>query len=101
MTHALPETQNVVARLAARDAASARGGVSAAVDDVAEAIRTPGGLTYDGIKDLRSRIGAATSDLLTKTADKGDYDAVYGALTKDLQRAVSAAGGSQAPHASC
>jgi hypothetical protein len=96
MMHPLPETQGAVAKIMARDVNAARPGMSGAVQDVKDAITRPGGLNYEGIKDLRTRIGTATSDLLTKNADKGDYDQLYRALTKDLENAVQRSGGKDA-----
>lgn len=96
MTHPLSETQGAVAQIMARDVNAARPGMSSAVQEVADAVRRPGGLNYAGIKDLRSRIGAAKSDLLTKGMDKADFDRLYGALSKDLENAVGRSGGKDA-----
>lgn len=96
MTHSLSETQKVVADILSRRLSSGTSNTGAAVEAVREAITRPGGLTYQGIKDLRSRFGTKVSDDLTQDVISSEFKRLYGALSDDLKSAVSAAGGPKA-----
>lgn len=96
MAHPLNETQAVVANILARRQASGTSNSGAAVDAVREAIMRPGGLTYEGLKDLRSRFGTRVSDDLTQDVIEREFKAIYSGLTKDLQASVKSAGGQKA-----
>lgn len=72
-------------------------GESGAVKTILDAATTPGGLNYQGIKDLRSFLGEMTPEEIISQGLKGsEVKQLYGALTKDLQMAVRRAGGTQA-----
>jgi hypothetical protein len=92
----LASTRGLVAEIAAkRSAAGLPAGT--AVDTVLDAVQRPGGLTYEGIKTLRSRIGEMMdSGILPADMSKADLKRIYGALSDDLKTAVGAAGGSKA-----
>lgn len=94
--HPLTETQGVVANILARRQASGTSKPGAAVDAISEALMRPGGLTYQGMKDLRTRFGTRVSDDLTQDVIGGEFKAIYGGLTQDLRNSVQAAGGQPA-----
>jgi hypothetical protein len=81
-----------------RRAASGSRDPGAAVRAVADAIADPAGLTYAGIKDLRSRVrgmlGAPSS--FPGDLDVGELKQIKSALDDDLRLAVKNAGGPQA-----
>lgn len=86
--------------ISAKNKASARppGG---AVDFVREAVSAPGGLTYQGIKNLRTRVGEMlkTPSLLPSDTSGQELERIYGSLTKDLRAATENAGGPAAKKA--
>lgn len=60
---------------------------------VRDAITRPGGLTYEGIKELRSRIGNRLSgDIVEPGTSQKLLKGVYESLTKDLEQAVYRSG---------
>jgi hypothetical protein len=65
-----------------------------------EALSRPGGLTYDGIKQLRTSVGQAIKEPQTVGASvnmaNDDLRNLYSALTDDLQSAAYSAGGKPA-----
>lgn len=69
-----------------------------AVDLVGEAIRRPRGLTYEGLKQLRTDIGARMSGKITPEPGTNQplLKRIYGALTDDLEQAVIDSGGQPA-----
>jgi hypothetical protein len=57
----------------------------------------PNGLTYEGIKNLRTTIGEMLdTGLLPANTSKAELKSIYGALTNDLQASVMASGGPRA-----
>lgn len=94
----LPETTKAVQQLLAKDSASATNVSAPAINMVAEAINTPGGLTYNGMKDLRTAVGAKLDDGLLPDAGtvKPALKQIYAGLSKDLDATVAGLGGHQA-----
>lgn len=92
----LSATRGVIADIAAkRNAAALPSGK--AIDAVIEAVQRPGGLTYDGVKTLRTSIGETLKGgILPEGMSGSELQSIYGALSKDLESAVSAAGGAKA-----
>lgn len=96
MLHPLTQTQSAVADIMARRFNAGIQKPGAAVDAVRDAITRGRGLTYEGLKELRTRFGTKVSDDLTQDVIGAEFKAIYGALTKDLRASVQAAGGPQA-----
>lgn len=79
---------------AERDAAAL--GQSGAVKQVQAAVER-GGLTYDGVKKLRTTIGEQLdSGILPEGVSKGELKRIYGSLTDDLKATVEASGNKSA-----
>jgi hypothetical protein len=79
-----------------RKAAGLRGG-GPAVDLIAEAASRPEGLTYQGIKTLRTRVGEMLKGgILPADMSQAELKRIYGALSDDLRAAVEGAGGAAA-----
>ena len=74
---------------------------SGAVKKIEEAVTAPGGLNYQGIKDLRSYIGDLKDNPSILPADISgkELDRIYASLTTDLKQAVINAGGPEASSA--
>ena len=88
----LSRTQQAVAQLAARDVESASRDGQAAIRLVQEAVNRPG-MTYEGIKELRTRIGGRLSgDIDEHGVSNRALQQLYGSLTEDLKFAVGRAG---------
>lgn len=93
----LNATQTAVADIMAKRGAAARSGTSSAVAEVADAIARPGGLTYEGLKDLRTSVGEYLKpNKLPQGMDYAEAKRIYGALSDDLHSAVQNAGGAPA-----
>lgn len=92
----LDATRNVVAEIAAkRDAAALSSGK--ATDAVLEAVQRADGLTYEGVKTLRTNIGEMLKgSILPEGVSGTELKQIYGALSKDLESSVAAAGGPKA-----
>ena len=93
----LTATQQAAQAIIDRRANAKIPGESGAVRTVADAIATPGGLNYEGIKGLRSFLGEMTPQEIVASGLKGgEVKHLYAALTSDLRSAVQNAGGAQA-----
>ena len=96
VTSPLASTAKVAAELASKrqQAALPAGSALAQIDD---ALGRPGGLTYEGLKTLRTRIGEQMdTGILPPDMSKADLKRIYGALSTDLRSAASRAGGPEA-----
>ncbi|QIG68274.1 putative injection protein [Rhizobium phage RHph_Y1_10] len=93
----LSATAKAVANIRARRGAAALPEDGVASGIVSDAIKRDG-LTYQGIKDLRSTIGSYIKkpQLAPAGADQGELKAIYASLSDDLRGAVKAAGGDKA-----
>ena len=93
----LSATRDVVAKIAARRQGAALDGGGKAADAVLEGIGRAEGLSYQGIKDLRTSVGEMLKPgMLPQGASQAELKQIYGALSKDLEAAVSNAGGKEA-----
>jgi hypothetical protein len=66
-----------------------------AVDMVQDAIKRPDGLTFAGVKDLRTNIGEAL-EKIPEGASKNELKYIYSALSEDLRSAAQNTGGAEA-----
>jgi hypothetical protein len=90
----LAQTRNVVSDILAKRANSQIQGDSKAVNEVIAAVKTPGGMNYQGIKDLRSYLGEFQSKgILPEGMSSGELKRIYGALTDDMRNIIQTAGG--------
>lgn len=88
-------TEAVSNILAKRTAAGLNPGK--AVNSVIDAVRVPGGLTYQGVKTLRTSIGETLdSGILPEGVSGSELKQIYSSLTKDLETSVQTAGGGKA-----
>ena len=94
ITTPLDNTANMVSELAARGQESARPGKNGAIGLVLGAVQRPGGLNYNGLKNLRTFIGEKLDNPSVLPADisGADLKQIYGALTQDLNAAAKNAG---------
>lgn len=92
----LEATRGVVAEIAAkRDAAALSSGK--ATGAVLDAVQRADGLTYEGVKTLRTNIGEMLKGgILPEGVSGSELKRIYGALSEDLGVSVSSAGGPQA-----
>lgn len=92
----LNNTQDAIAKIIAR---RQQGGASVAdspaVNSIIESVMTPGGLNFEGIKQVRTDIGNRMSRNLNGDFNDGEMKLLYGALTKDMQAAAQNAGGAR------
>lgn len=96
VTTDLNQTRTVVADIAARRQ-NARLGDSKAVNHVLDAVQTPGGLNYFGVKDMRSSVGEMLDKgILPEGMSATELKRLYGALSDDLRSSVQNAGGPRA-----
>ena len=97
MLHPLEKTRATVAELVKEQAASASNRYAPAIARVSEALERPG-LTYEGLKGLRTEIGALIDDKLMPEAGtvKPALKRLYEALTIDLENGIIRAGGPDA-----
>lgn len=92
----LDTTRSVVAEIASkRDAAGLSSGK--ATDAVLEAVQRADGLTYEGVKTLRTNVGEMLKGgILPEGVSGSELKQIYGALSKDLESSIATAGGPQA-----
>jgi hypothetical protein len=100
-THQLPETVNEAQTILNNRASGRIQGSSEAVNQVMDAITDPAGLTYDGIKRLRTHIGRMIDGAVkvTEGTSTDDLNTIYRSLSNDLRNAVQAGGGPDALNA--
>jgi hypothetical protein len=93
----LNETQGRVADILTRRGEAALQGTGKAVDTVAEAVKRPGGLTFDGIKNLRTNIGEMLdSGIFPEGMSEGELRNIYSGLSEDMKAAALNSGGPRA-----
>lgn len=93
----LSETRKVAQQIATQRQGSALTVPGNAVSQVMDGLTRPGGLTYGGIKGLRTNIGEMLKQgQLPADTSQGELKRIYGALSSDLQTAVENAGGKSA-----
>lgn len=92
----LEATRAVIADVAAKRSAAALPS-GKATDAVLEAVQRGDGLTYEGVKTLRTNVGEMLKGgILPEGVSGSELKSIYGALSKDLEKSVAAAGGPQA-----
>ena len=96
VTRPLTATQPIAAAIDAKRANATIPSSSPATAAVQQALATPGGLNYQGIKDLRTYVGGQLDQGLLSGPDNGEMKQIYGGLTNDLRATVQKAGGDQA-----
>jgi hypothetical protein len=97
VTAPLTRSAGVVQRLLDEMKASSGTAGLPVVKMLEEAVTRPQGLTYSGLKNLRTEIGGAIdAAALTKDPASGALKMAYRGLTQDLRGAVRKAGGRQA-----
>ena len=92
----LLNTRDTIADIAAKRSAA---GLSSgkATDAVLEAVQRNEGLTFEGVKTLRTSIGEDMArGILPEGVSAGELKNIYGALSKDLEASAKAAGGEKA-----
>lgn len=90
----LTNTAAVVRDITAGREASAIPGQGKAVAQVQEGVTRPGGMTFAGIKGLRTSIGEMLEGgVLPEGTSQAELKRIYGALSKDLESAALATGG--------
>lgn len=90
----IDNTKSAVGSIINQRAESGISGFGKAVDAVAEATRRPDGLTFEGIKGLRTHIGEMLdSGILPEGMSQTDLRRIYGALSDDLRTAAVNSGG--------
>jgi hypothetical protein len=92
VTSPLSSTQKIVQQIQDRRVAAALPQDGSATSIVSDAINRPGGLTYSGVKDLRTTIGGYLKNpqLAPAGSDQNELRAIYGSLSDDLGNAVKA-----------
>lgn len=97
-TRPLHETLNAVSNIQKRRTASGATDPGKAISLVSEATTRPGGLTYQGVKDLRTRIGSYLDGSILPEPGTSipELKQLYGALTTDLRATVLDHGGPDA-----
>lgn len=91
----LSATSSVAQQIAQTRSAAALGD-SPAVNLVSDALNRPNGLTFDGIKTLRSNIGEMLDGgQLPAGMSQAELKQVYGSLSSDLERSAYNSGGQQ------
>ena len=100
ITTPLENTANIISQIAAENIEAAKRGPSAASQLVLDAVQRPGGLNYNGLKNLRTSIGEKLDqDILPADMSGAELKRIYGALTKDLESAAKNSGGDQGAQA--
>lgn len=97
----LSSTQQTVSEILAQRQASRINDPGKAVSFVADAVTDPTGLTYQGIKGLRTRVGEMLDNpsLIPADVSQAELRRIYGSLTNDLKTAVQTSGGDAAASA--
>jgi hypothetical protein len=94
VTTPLTKTEQAASQIYARRIQAGIAGESKAADLIAAAVSRPEGLTYGGIKDLRTSIGELVKKgVLPEGMSGAELNKIYGALSDDLRAAVANAGG--------
>ena len=97
VTAPLKSTTQTVQAIAGRRQAAGLRGDGSAIDTVIDAVARPQGLTYEGVKTLRTRVGEMLKNgLLPADISQAELKQIYGSLSEDLRGAVQAAGSPKA-----
>jgi hypothetical protein len=98
VTTPLSHTADEVSKIAARRAEARLPGNGRAVDHVIDAVQDPRGLTYNGIKTLRTSVREMLKDpgRLPSEISPAELKSIYKGLSFDLREAVNRSGGPEA-----
>lgn len=97
----LAATQRAANELARQQTVAANPIHARALDEIQQALGTPNGLTFEGITRLRTQIGTMMDNSIdpnNRTARAG-LQAIYGALSDDMETALASSGGQAAQNA--
>lgn len=90
----LSNTASTIQEIGAKNLLAALPEETAATKLLMDAATNPQGLTYEGIKFLRTHVGQKMKDALHTTGvEQAELKRLYGSLTRDLRDAVEKAGG--------
>lgn len=95
----LEATRKAATEILGEQAASRISGPGKAVSFVREAIDDPKGLTYEGVKNLRTRVGEMLKNknaLASSGVSERELQRIYAGLSDDLSSSVRNAGGDKA-----
>jgi hypothetical protein len=98
ITRPLKATKSVVDDIMSERGRAALKGEGRAASFVRDAIDRPEGLSYTGVKRLRTELGEMIdgSSPLPEGVSNGEIKRIYGALTDDMRATVRASGGKEA-----
>ena len=89
-------TQAIARQILQRRQAAGIPGTGGAVDQITSALNRPGGLTFNGLKDLRSSVGETMNQsILPQGMSGSELNQIYSGLSTDLERAAYNSGGQQ------
>jgi len=93
-TTTMGSTRRLVQALKAEDFRAASEIHKPAIDAVTEALKRPGGMSYQGLLDLRRNVGALLKENLVAKAGTAEpaFKRLYRALTQDLRNLVASQG---------
>lgn len=100
-TQPLTNTMKAATAVQSEFAATKRPGISPIVQQIAHAVTDPAGLTYGGIKTLRSEIGSAIRsgsfrNQMLSDMEVGNLKQLHTGLTADLRELILKSGGAKA-----
>jgi len=85
----VPETTKTAQKLQTAFESTKKEGIDPAVKEVLGAVTDPKGLTYEGIKNLRTMVGEKIDPrVVGGDVSQGALKQLYGALTKDLREVI-------------
>lgn len=90
----LDATQGAISDIVARRVASGEADPGKAIKTVLGGATRPGGLTFEGVKDLRTRVGEMLdTGIFPEGMSQHELRRIYGSLSDDLKATVQASGG--------
>ena len=93
----LTNTQTAIADITSRRQASGIGDVGKAVQTVTGGAERQGGLTFNGVKDLRTHVGELLdTGVFPEGMSQGELRRIYGSLSEDLKASALNTGGEKA-----
>ncbi len=96
VTRPLLATQEAAGKIDLRRTNAQLPSDSKATGIVQQALATPGGLNYQGVKDLRTYVGGQLDQGLLSGPENAEMKSIYAGLTTDLRATVKKAGGDEA-----
>lgn len=94
----LSSTRRAAAELTRQSDEAASPLHAAALQSIDEALQRPNGLSYEGLSRLRTQIGRMIDNSIdpNNATARAGLSAIYGALTDDMQSAITTRGGTRA-----